>query len=137
VTHMISHSEPVLKLTETTDYEGLVITEETTCYTDGRGETNRTPIRSMTVKSSTRWKGAQLRTKSSISSTRPSSEVRNGRDTSFGAPVNTAYYVSVPILRTEHFSTTVKRELSADGQTLTITMCTQGPDVVKVFRRAS
>lgn len=138
VTLLISHQDPMLTLTETTDYQGLEVTEYLTCFTDGRGETNLTPIRSMAMKSTTRWKGTQLRTKSSISSTRPSSEVRNGRDNSFGAPVNnTAYYVSVPILRTEHFSTTVKRELSADGQTLTITTCTQGPDVVKVFRRAS
>ena len=136
VSLLISHDEPVLKLTETTDYEGLQITEETTCYTDGRGETNLTPIRSMAMKSKTRWNGTQLRTKSSINSTRPSSEVRNGRDNSFGAPVNTAYYVSVPVLSTQHFSTTVKRELSADGQTLTVTICTQGPDVVKAFRRA-
>lgn len=137
VTLIVSHSEPVVRLNETTDYDGLVITEETTCYTDGRGETNLTPIRSMAMKSVTQWKGTQLRTKSSINATRPSSEVRNGRDNSFGAPVNTAYYVSVPIFRTQHFSTTVVRELSADGQTLTITTRTNGPDVVKVFRRAA
>ena len=37
----------------------------------------------------------------------------------------------------EGLEITVKRELSADGQTLTITTYTQGPDVVKVFKRAA
>ena len=59
----------------------------------------------------------------------PSSEVRLGRDNSFGTPPNTGYYVSVPVFRTDHFTTTVKRDLSPDGQTLTITTSTLGSDV--------
>lgn len=136
VTLLVSHDEPVLKLTETTDYEGLELTEQTTCYTDERGETNLTPIRSMAMKSTTRWNGTQLRTKSHIISRFPSTEVRVGRDTSFGTAPNSGYYVSVPVFRNDHFSTTVKRDLSPDGQTLTITTITSGADVVKVFRRA-
>lgn len=140
VTLMISHQEPVLKLTETTDYDGLDITEELTCYTDGRGETNRTPIRSMAMKSKTRWKGLQLVTRTSIDSTFSSSEFRKERGPSDNSGVTRIIgadngYVSVPVLNTQHFSTTVKRELSADGQTLRITTYTQGPDVVKVFKR--
>lgn len=142
VTLMISHQEPVLKLTETTDYDGLDITEEMTCYTDGRGETNRTPIRSMAMKSKTRWKGLQLVTRTSIDSTFSSSEFRKERGPSDNSGVTRIIgadngYVSVPVLNTQHFSTTVKRELSVDGQTLRITTYTQGPDVVKVFKRAA
>lgn len=143
VTLLISQEESMLRLNETTDYEGLQITEEMTCYTDERGETNRTPIRSMAMKSKTRWKGLQLVTRTSIGSTFSSSEFRTEpgpSDNSTGITRTTIVdndYVSATGLNTRHFSTTVKRELSADGQTLTITTYTQGPDVVKIFKRAA
>lgn len=50
---MISHEGPVFTSTETTDYEGLEVTEKMTCYTDERGKTNRTNHRNMAVKSKT------------------------------------------------------------------------------------
>jgi hypothetical protein len=102
-----------LTFAETTDYEGLEVTEKMTCYTDERGESNRTPVRSMLVKSKTRWDGSQLVTKTSRDSMLSSSES----------------------LSPQHFRTTVKRELSSDGQTLTITTSMRGPDDTRVVRQ--
>lgn len=143
---VISHEEPLFTSTETTDYEGLEVTEKMTCYTDERGETNRTNHRSMVVKSKTRWNGSQLVTKASRDSRLSSSEYVEIK----GSTITTGItreggsqpgYAAVTVLRTQHIVNTVKRGLSADGQTLTIVTSLQGYDgttvITKVFKRAA
>jgi hypothetical protein len=151
VTLLISHQEPVLTFTETTVYQGQEVTQQGAWYTDGRDGVNRSyaagrdrinrSIGSMAIKSTTQWKGNALVTKSTTETTLPSYEVRAGRDSSYGAtgPVtpDSRFSVDVPVLRTELTSTSIKRELSADGKTFTITIHGQGPKIVKVFRRAA
>ncbi len=151
VTLLISHQEPVLRFTETTEYQGQEVTRQGVWYTDGRDGVNRSysdeseranrSIGSIAVKSTTQWKGRALVTKSTTETAFPSYEDRAGRDSSYGVtgPVtpDSHFAVRVPVLRTERTGTTLKRELSADGHTLTITTHGQGPRIVKVFRRAA
>lgn len=151
ITLWISHEGPALTLTETTDYEGLAVTETTTLYTDRRGEKNQSSIAAGVVKSKTRWDGSQLITKISTDMVVPSSEGREGpslsstyngvggvgRDSVDNSSPN---FITVMVLQTRHFTTTVKRELSADGQTLTIGTfqgSSRNPVVKQVFKRAA
>lgn len=148
VTLLISHEGPVLTLTETTEYEGRTVTEKTTLYTDGRGEKNKRSIGAAVVKSKTRWSGWELITKIPTDEVVPSSESREGpvlsstyngvggiaRDS---AGSNSPQFVTLMGLQTRHSTATVKRELSADGQTLTIDTFTAGRNPVarQVFKR--
>lgn len=151
VTLLISHQEPVLTFTETTDYQGQEVTGQGAWYTDGRDGINRRytdkqdriarSIGSVAIKSTTQWKGNALVTKSTTETTLPSYETRAGRDSSYGGsgPVtpDSHFSVEVPVVRFERTTTSIKRELSADGQTFTITIRGYGPKIVKVFRRAT
>lgn len=148
VTLLISHEGPALTLTETTDYEGRSVTEKTTLYTDGRAEKNQRSIGAAVVKSKTRWSGWQLITKIPIDEVVPSSESREGPALSStyngvggvardNVGNNNPEFVTLMGLQIRHSSATVKRELSADGQTLTISTFTESsqPVVRQVFKR--
>lgn len=151
VTLLISHEEPVVTFTETTDYQGQEVTGQGAWYTDGRDGINRRyndkqveiarSIATIAYKSNTRWKGRALVTTSTTETMLPSYEVRAGRNSSYGGtgPVtlDSHFSVYVPVLRFERTTTSIKRELSADGKTFTITIRGQGPKIVKVFKRAA
>jgi len=151
VTLFMSQEGPALTLIETTDYEARAVIEKTTLYTDGRAVKDRSSIGGAVVKSKTRWNGSQLITKISTDMVTPSSEGREGPSLSSTyngvggvaremADNSSPNFITIMVLETRRVSTTIKRELSADGQTLTIGTfqgASRNPVVKKVFKRAT
>jgi hypothetical protein len=105
----ISHREPELKITRNANLGGQSRNHNLSYFTDGRGESNPNILSNETMRSKTRWEGARLISRSS------SSMSFNGQSVNLEA--------------------IEKRELSADGKTLTITHTISSPrgvDVVKL-----
>ena len=119
VTLVIAHKDPELKITQKASLNGQDRTLDLVYYSDGRGETNPPLLGSREVKSKTKWDGNKLASKSTT-------QIDMGR----GGYGDTAF-----------IDTSVKRELSEDGKTLTITTSTSGPrgtDMIKqVFNRTT
>ena len=116
VTLVITHKEPELKISRKASANGREQAQILTYYSDGRGETNPAVIGPTETKTKTRWDKARLVSDASQSFNTPRGD-------------------------TIHVDTSEKRELSADGNTLTITVSIsgtpQGPQVIKqVYGRA-
>lgn len=115
MTLKISHREPELKIVRSASMNGQTRNHNLNYFTDGRGETNANLLSNEQMRSKTKWEGAKLISRSS------SSMSFNGQSV--------------------NLETIEKRELSADGKTLTITNTIGSPrgvDVIKlVFKRAS
>lgn len=116
MTMSVSYKEPEYKMVRHIDANGQDIAQNYTYYTDGRGETNPGFMNSTQVKSKTKWEGTKLVSRSSASIT-----MRSGENV--------------------YIDTTEKRELSADGNTMTVTLTIntpQHPQTLKlVFTRAT
>ena len=103
------------------------------------------------VKSKTRWEGSRLITKISTEMVIPSSEGREGPSLSstydgvggvarYSVDNSTPNFMTVMVLKNKRSTTTVKRELSVDGQTLTVSIyqgSNRKPIVYQVFKRAA
>jgi hypothetical protein len=115
MTLKISHREPELKINRSANMNGQSRNHNLTYFTDGRGENNPNILSNESMGSKTKWEGTKLISRSS------SSISFNGQSMTLEA--------------------IEKRELSADGKTLTITNTISSPrgvDVIKlVFAKAS
>jgi hypothetical protein len=115
MTLKISHREPELKINRSANMNGQSRNHNLNYFTDGRGESNPNILTNESLGSKTKWEGLKLISRSS------SSMSFNGQ--------------SITLEALE------KRELSADGKTLTITNTISSPrgvDVIKlVFAKAS
>lgn len=115
MTLKISHREPELKIVRNANLGGQSRNHNLNYYTDGRGESNPNILSNEAMQSKTKWEGARLISRSS------SSMSFNGQSLNLEA--------------------IEKRELSADGKSLTITNTISSPrgvDVIKlVFVKAS
>ena len=116
VTLVIAHKEPELKISRKASVNGREQSQILSYYSDGRGETNPPVFGSADIKTKTKWDKTKLVSDAS---------------TSINTPRGDAI----------HIDTSEKRELSADGNTLTITVSIsgtpQGPQVIKqVYGRA-
>jgi hypothetical protein len=110
ITLVITHKEPELKVLQKVNLNGNTSSQERIYYSDGRGETNPALLGNADVKSKTKWDKMKLESKSSSSF-----QLRGGGDVF-------------------HTDTSEKRELSADGKTLTITISISGPRGVQVIK---
>lgn len=149
-TLVISQEGPALTLIETTDYEGRTETEKTTLYADGRVEKNQKSSTAVS-KSRTRWDGSQLITKVSTDIVTPSAEGREGPSLSstydglggvarYSVDNSSPNFMTIMVLKNKRFTTTVKRDLSADGETLTIGTfhgSNRKPIANHIFKRAN
>jgi len=116
VTLVIAHKDPELKISRKASLNGREQSQILTYYSDGRGEMNPPVFGSAEVKTKTKWDKTKLVSDAS---------------TSINTPRGDAI----------HIDTTEKRELSADGNTLTITVsisgAPQGPQVIRqIYGRA-
>ena len=109
MTMSINYKEPELKMIRHIDANGQDIAQNYTYYTDGRGETNPGLFNSSQVKSKTKWEGTKLVSRSSATVT-----MRTGENV--------------------YIDTTEKRELSADGNTMTITVMVNTPQRPQTFK---
>jgi len=105
----VTYKEPEWKMVRHIDANGQNIAQNYTYYTDGRGETNPGLLGSAQVKSKTKWEGTKLVSRSSTAIT-----MRNGENL--------------------YIETTEKRELSADGKTMTITLMISSPQRPQTFK---
>ncbi len=105
----VTYKEPEWKMVRHIDANGQNIAQNYTYYTDGRGETNPGLLGSAQVKSKTKWEGIKLVSRSSTAIT-----MRNGENL--------------------YIETTEKRELSADGKTMTITLMISSPQRPQTFK---
>ena len=113
---VITHKEPELKISRKASINGREQAQILTYYSDGRGETNPAVVGATETKTKTKWDKAKLVSDASQT-------INTGR----GDPI--------------HIDSSEKRELSADGNTLTImtsvTGLPQGPQIIKqVYLRA-
>ena len=116
VTLVISHKDPELKISRKASVNGREQSQILTYYSDGRGETNPNIFGPTEVKTKTKWDKSKLVSDASQS-------------------------INTPRGDTIHIDTSEKRELSADGNTLNITVSIsgtpQGPQVIRqVYGRA-
>jgi len=116
VTLVIAHKEPELKISRKASVNGREQSQILTYYSDARGETNPAVFGSAEVKTKTKWDKIKLVSDAS---------------TTINTPRGDAI----------HIDTSEKRELSADGNTLTITVsisgAPQGPQLIRqVYGRA-
>jgi len=116
VTLVIAHKEPELKISRKASLNGREQSQILTYYSDARGETNPPVFGSAEVKTKTKWDKTKMVSDAS---------------TSINTPRGDAI----------HIDTSEKRELSADGNTLTITVsisgAPQGPQVIRqIYSRA-
>jgi len=116
ITLVITHKEPELKISRKASVNGREQAQILTYYSDGRGETNPAVIGSTETKTRTKWDKTKLVSDASTSLNTPRGD-------------------------TIHIDTSERRELSTDGNTLTITVSIsgtpQGPQVIKqVYGRA-
>lgn len=101
ITLKITHRDPELKMTRTGNLNGQGGSQSLTYFTDGRGENNPGLLNNTTASSKTKWEGARLTSRSL------SSLSLNGQ--SF------------------QLETIERRELSADGKTLTLSVIASSP----------
>ena len=116
VTLVVTHKEPELKISRKASVNGREQAQILTYYSDGRGETNPNIIGPTELKTKTKWDKAKLVSDASQT-------VNNPRGDAI------------------HIDSSEKREISADGNTLTIiysvTGLPQGPQIIKqVYTRA-
>lgn len=116
VTLVITHKEPELKISRKASVNGREQAQILTYYSDARGETNPAVLGPNEMKTKTKWDKSKLVSDASASFNTPRGD-------------------------TIHIDTSEKRELSADGNTLTITVSVsgmpQGLQVIKqVYSRA-
>ena len=116
VTLVVTHKEPELKISRKASLNGREQAQILIYYSDGRGETNPAIIGPTETKTKTKWDKAKLVSDASETIKTPRGDVI-------------------------HVDSSEKRDLSADGNTLTITVSIsgtpQGPQVIKqVYTRA-
>lgn len=116
VTLVIAHKEPELKISRKASVNGREQSQILTYYSDARGETNPAVFGSAEMKTKTKWDKSKL-----VSDASTSINTRRGD--------------------TIHIDTSERREISSDGNTLTITVsisgAPQGLQVIKqVYSRA-
>jgi hypothetical protein len=107
---VVVHKDPELKMTRRANVGGREQVVMMTYYTDGRGEVNPRVIGGGEIKSKTKWDKAKVVSSSS---------------TSFNGPRGETLYIDI----------SEKRELSADGNTLTLTMSISSPQGVQVIKQ--
>ena len=109
VTLVIAYKDPELKITRNANVGGRPVSQILTYYSDGRGETNPPPFGAADIKTKTKWDKTKL-----VSNASTSVQVRG---------------------ETAFIDTTEKRELSADGNTLTITLSISSPRGVEIIKQ--
>jgi hypothetical protein len=110
VTLVVAHKEPELKITRKAHAGGRELSQILVYYSDSRGETNPPPFGTTDVKSKTKWDKATLLSKAS---------------TTIAAPRGETLYID----------TSEKRQLSADGNTLTITTSISSPRGLQIIKQ--
>ena len=111
VTLVIAHKEPELKIARKASVNGREQSQILTYFSDGRGETNPPVFGSADLKTKTKWDKNKLVSDAS---------------TTINTPRGDAI----------HIDTSEKRELSADGNTLTITVSVSGtPQGLQVIKQ--
>ena len=111
VTLVIAHKEPEFKVSRKASVNGREQAQILTYYSDGRGETNPAVFGPTETKTRTKWDKSKLVSDASTSLNTPRGD-------------------------TIHIDTSEKRELSADGNTLTITVSVSGtPQGLQVIKQ--
>ena len=110
VTLVIAHKEPEFKMTRKANSGGRELSQILNYYSDGRGETNPAILGSADIKSKTKWEKTRL--------------VSNGSSS-----------IRLPNGETASLDFSEKRELSADGNTLTITDSISSPRGLQVIKQ--
>lgn len=117
VTLTINHKEPELKITRKVSVGEQQQSQESSYFNDGRGEANPSMFTNTNIKTKTKWEGAKLTSKGTITI----------------IPRSTSEPVFIDVVE--------KREVSSDGKTLVINTFISNPagnEVIKqVFNRAS